>query len=175
MFEGKSACHSYHPPETPVACHDFPSSKRGLIVKKILVLILCLSLVLVALPLVASCGNTAGTTPATQTPSGSPKYGGTLTVAEPIFPGLPLGYPLERGFAEVIFQQPCLEPLLQQNIDGSFVARLATDWTVAADGSSVTFKLRKGVKFHDGSDFNAQAVKWNFDLEIPTQKPSNIN
>jgi len=86
-----------------------------------------------------------------------------------------LGYPPERGFAEVLFQQPCLEPLLQQNIDGSFVPRLSTGWIVAEDGSSVTFALRQGVKFHDGTDFNAEAVKWNFDLEIPTGKTSNIN
>ena len=62
--------------------------------------------------------------------------------------------------------QPCLEPLLKQNINGSFEPRLATGWIVAEDGSSVTFALRQGVKFHDGTDFDAQAVKWNFDLEI---------
>lgn len=144
--------------------------------KKLLVILLCTALLLVSLPLVTSCGSSATTTTSpTSTPSTGQKYGGTLTVAEPIFPGLPLGFPPERGFAEVIFQQPCLEPLLQQNIDGSFIPRLATEWTVADDGSSVTFKLRQGVKFHDGSDFNAEVVKWNFDEEIPTQKASNIN
>ena len=40
---------------------------------------------------------------------------------------------------------------------------LATKWTTAADGLSYTFELRKGVKFHDGSAFNAAAVKFNFD------------
>jgi peptide/nickel transport system substrate-binding protein len=38
---------------------------------------------------------------------------------------------------------------------------------MAADGKSITFKLRPGVKFHDGTDFNAQAAKSNLDALIP--------
>ena len=143
--------------------------------KKVILIILSVLVVSSLLLVFTACGEPEPTTPEPGAPIPGAKYGGTLVVSEPIFPGLPLGYPPERGFAEVLFQQPCLEPLLQQNIDGSFLPRLATDWEVAPDGSSATFKLRKGVKFHDGSDFNAQAVKWNFDAEIPTQKGSNIN
>ena len=40
---------------------------------------------------------------------------------------------------------------------------LATEWESAADGKSHTFTLREGVKFHDGSDFNAEAVCANFE------------
>lgn len=41
-------------------------------------------------------------------------------------------------------------------------AALAESWDVSQDGLKYTFKLRQGVKFHDGTDFNAEAVVFNF-------------
>jgi peptide/nickel transport system substrate-binding protein len=40
---------------------------------------------------------------------------------------------------------------------------LAEDWVISDDGLTFTFQLREGVQFHDGTDFNADAVKLNFE------------
>ena len=49
---------------------------------------------------------------------------------------------------------------------------LATEWKVDdTDKTKWTFKLRPGVKFHDGSDFNADAVVWNVDKVLKQDAP----
>jgi ABC-type transport system substrate-binding protein len=52
----------------------------------------------------------------------------------------------------------------------TLIPGLATGWSVnAADKTRWTFNLRPGVKFHDGSPFNAQAVVWNLDKILNQQ------
>ncbi|WP_116132708.1 ABC transporter substrate-binding protein [Tropicimonas sp. IMCC34043] len=48
---------------------------------------------------------------------------------------------------------------------------LATGWDVSEDGKVYTFHLRDGVKFHDGTPFNAEAVKFNFDRMLDENHP----
>ena len=48
---------------------------------------------------------------------------------------------------------------------------LATDWTISEDGTVYTFTLRDGVTFHDGSAFDAEAVKFNFDRMLDESHP----
>src|SRR5690348_4390052 len=55
------------------------------------------------------------------------------------------------------------ENLVYKGPDGKLSPWLAESWTTSKDGRSVTFKLRRDVKFHDGTPFNADAVKFNFD------------
>ncbi len=54
----------------------------------------------------------------------------------------------------VIYDRDKLEP------------ELADSWAIAPDGNSVTFKLRKGARFHDGTPVTAKDVKWSFDRAV---------
>ncbi len=49
---------------------------------------------------------------------------------------------------------------------------LAESWQISEDGLSWTFRLRKGVTFHDGTPFNAQAVKTSFERQFIKTHPS---
>jgi peptide/nickel transport system substrate-binding protein len=94
------------------------------------------------------------------------KYGGIWKEAIELGPTKPLGYPSEGDTTSYIDSCAAVETLVLAQQDGTITPLLATSWVVADDGLSVTFNLRKGVKFHDGSDFNADVCKWNLDLQI---------
>jgi ABC-type transport system substrate-binding protein len=84
-------------------------------------------------------------------------------VAESIFYGKPLGWPADAGYESSVWMQIALEPLIRHTFSGDYEPLLAESWTIDYDAPSVTFKLRDDVKFHDGTAFNAEAVKFNYD------------
>lgn len=55
------------------------------------------------------------------------------------------------------------ETLVGYDAEGNYAPLLAESWEIAPDGLTVTFKLRQDVKFHDGTPFNAEAAKINFE------------
>ncbi|HTY82097.1 MAG TPA: ABC transporter substrate-binding protein [Dehalococcoidales bacterium] len=111
--------------------------------------------------------STATTNPATTTPTATvDKYGGVWREGEAAAPSKGIGYVPEFNNDSYIWASPALETLMQVQQDGTITPNLATAWKVADDGLSVTLTLRQGVKFHDGSDFNADVCKWNLDGEI---------
>jgi ABC-type transport system substrate-binding protein len=56
--------------------------------------------------------------------------------------------------------------LLDCDVNGKFSPELATEWKLSDDLKSLTLKIRKGVKFHDGSMLTGKVVKWNFDIML---------
>lgn len=51
--------------------------------------------------------------------------------------------------------------LLRMDLEGNYVPELATSWTISDDKLKITFKLRDGVVFHDGTPFDAEAARFN--------------
>jgi peptide/nickel transport system substrate-binding protein len=98
------------------------------------------------------------------------KKGGTMRIGfyqdasnmDPAFSG--------SGFDRQVFFN-VLENLVTLSPTLEIQPGLAESWQIAQDGKSITFKLKQGVKFHDGTDFNAEAVKANYDRILdPEQK-----
>jgi ABC-type transport system substrate-binding protein len=67
-----------------------------------------------------------------------------------------------------------MEPLLDRSVDGSYLPVLAKSWTVSANKLAWTFKLRQGVKFHDGNIFSAQDVAFHFKRLLSSKNKSAI-
>ena len=65
--------------------------------------------------------------------------------------------------ASFSIEKPILEGLIGFNEKMEQIPQLAERWDASSDAKVYTFYLRKGVKFHDGTPFNAAAVKANFD------------
>jgi peptide/nickel transport system substrate-binding protein len=96
-------------------------------------------------------------------PKAQPQLGGILKIIEVTGPKTPFGWPVESVGESTVAHKPIVESLVRLHYSGRIEPWLAESWKVAPDKKSVTFVLRKGVKFHDGTDFNAEAAKFNLD------------
>ena len=95
----------------------------------------------------------------------TPRSGGTLTYATgtdalTLDPQFVTDVPTSRVVMQIH------ETLVKYDLDMKIIPCLAESWTTSADRLTWTFKIRKGVKFHDGTPLNAEAVKYNFDRMI---------
>jgi peptide/nickel transport system substrate-binding protein len=89
-----------------------------------------------------------------------PKPGGTLRVAwEADVTGFDPGF--SRGIQAYYLKGNIFNPLVTVDEHLNFVPELAESWETQENGKVYVFHLRQGVKFHDGTDFNAEAVRWN--------------
>jgi peptide/nickel transport system substrate-binding protein len=162
--------------------------KKGLLAKLVF---LAIGLMVIASLLAIACGTKtttpvtttpAATTPAATTPAATtskpatattipttaatakPVYGGTLNYAyDQDMPtiGNPATQQYVTGWGPI--SDICLENLLILNAAGEPQPWLATGWKWDSNNLGLTLNIRQGVKFHDGTDFNATAVKWNLD------------
>lgn len=97
-----------------------------------------------------------------------PEYGGTLRIVD-VAPPSVFGYPPEMRGMDFRYSCPSLQRLITFDHDGERVPELAEFWEADPNAKGVIIHIRKGVKFHDGTDLNAEAVRWNLQLYIDAQ------
>lgn len=109
----------------------------------------------------AACGFLSSGAVAAETPV----RGGTLNI----------GFPSDTKTLDPMFSVEFTErqvlyliynTLTKLGTDFSINPELATSWDIENDGKRIVFHLRKGVKFHDGTEFDAEAVKWNIEQRL---------
>lgn len=105
---------------------------------------------------------------ASASPAAKVNYGGTITFnlendvsnLDPMLSGL---------FVDRNIHYAIYDSLVRVDTKGKIIPWLAEKWTTSADGKAVTFTLRQGVKYHDGSVFDAASVKWNLERYMNTK------
>jgi peptide/nickel transport system substrate-binding protein len=99
-----------------------------------------------------------------------PQYGGILRIIDLSEGAQPIGAPWEVRGIDTKLQKPAIETLVREDIMGNYHPWLATGWKIDQAKNTITLSLRKGVKFHDGTDFNAKAAKWCIDKAIEAKQ-----
>jgi peptide/nickel transport system substrate-binding protein len=130
---------------------------------RLLAILTTLALVLGACAGTTGTGTTGGAaTTAPTSAAAKVTYGGTITFAlesdvsnlDPMLSGL---------FVDRNIHYAIYDSLVRVDTKGNIIPWLAEKWTTSADGKTVTFNLRQGVKYQDGTVFDAASVKWNIE------------
>ncbi len=124
-----------------------------------------------AAPPAAASGSQATAAPAAA--ASAPKRGGTLTIAVSEEWRV-LDPPTYANIGDRQVYYSIFNTLVAADEQSNIVPELAKSWQVSPDALTWTFNLVSGVKFHDGTDFNAQAVKFNLDRVLDAATASRF-
>jgi ABC-type transport system substrate-binding protein len=89
-----------------------------------------------------------------------PQRGGVLRIADTYAAPPRMGVP-GRINVGGLYLEPIIDKFLRLDKAGRVIPHLTESWEYDKEGLQLSLYLRKGVKFHDGTDFDAEAAKWN--------------
>jgi ABC-type transport system substrate-binding protein len=102
-----------------------------------------------------------------------PKQGGTLTVVHAVDVAH-LDIHTAPGYEMMWINENVHNGLVTLDKDLNIVPDVAKSWEISPDGLTYTFSLHEGVMFHDGSDLDAEAVKWNLEDYLNPKRGSGM-
>jgi peptide/nickel transport system substrate-binding protein len=121
----------------------------------------------------AACGSSGGSSSSAKAPASSaaPQAGGSLTVLEGagfagdwpdgLDPATNINGAADQSYMDAVYGE-----LFELGPKGAIVDDLATGYSFSSDAKTITINLRQGVKFSDGTPFNATAVVWNIQRDL---------
>ena len=120
---------------------------------------------------VAACSSSSSSSSAAAPASTGPRAGGALTVFEAtgysgdwpdgLDPATNIDGAADQDYMDAIFGE-----LFELGPKGAVIPDLATGYSISGDAKTITLDIRPGVKFTDGTPFNAAAVVWNIDRDL---------
>lgn len=133
----------------------------------------------------AACGAATPSGPAATDPGGSvdpgasappspPERGGEFRMALNFEPDSLDPHVAANSSSLIVLQNVVDTLVLLSPDDKEFHPYLADSWTISPDGTTYTFKLHPGVTFHDGTPFDAAAVKFNLDRVVDPATESKL-
>lgn len=124
---------------------------------------------------ILGCGLVAGLIVLLASPGWAqkPKSGGTLTVVHAVDVAH-LDIHTAPGYEMMWINENVHNGLVTLDKDLNIVPDVAKSWEISPDGLQYTFFLQEGVKFHDGSDLDAEAVKWNVEDYLNQKRGSGM-
>jgi peptide/nickel transport system substrate-binding protein len=131
--------------------------------KKKQLMTMTLVIVLVISTLLSGCSSGQNAAPAEMQVAFAARYETPVTTWDPSIV-YDTGNQVMHNFYEMLLKYDATSDTL--------IPVLATEYSKSEDGLVWTFKLREGVKFHDGTDFNAEAVKFSIDRTVAGQMGS---
>lgn len=96
----------------------------------------------------------------TPAPPTKPRYGGVLRIVDTYVLPRKMGVPGRMNVGAVSLE-PIVEHFLRVDKAGRMVPHLIESWEYSKDGLQLRLNVRKKIKFHDGTELNAKAAKWN--------------